>query len=257
MQIGAHVPAAAPLAAADERDAQVLQVFLSAPRTWRDPIRRDDADDLRADPRPIHVHAPYLINVASADEQVRARSTAALQATCTAAATIGAASVVVHTGHGPLEQDPGVGRKRWRAVLEQLDSDVPVLLESTAGGKNPVARTLDQIVALFDALEDVEVPLGFCLDTCHLHAAGEDLVPAAERLRERLGRIDLVHLNDSKDPPGSSRDRHENLGAGTCPPDALVGAVIAADAPVVVETPGGAQAQATDVRWIRERLAAG
>ena len=254
MLIGAHVPAAAPLAAADERGAQVLQVFLSAPRTWRDPIPRDDVDDLRADPRPIHVHAPYLINVASGDEQVRERSSAALQATCRAAATIDAASVVVHTGHGPAGQDPDVGRKRWREVLQRLDTDVPVLLESTAGGKNPVARTLDQIDALFDALDDLEVPLGFCLDTCHLHAAGEELVAATERLRERLGRIDLVHLNDSKDPLGSTRDRHENLGAGTCPPEALVGAVTAAKAPVVVETPGGAAAQAADVRWIRERL---
>ncbi|MFP4635988.1 MAG: deoxyribonuclease IV [Nitriliruptoraceae bacterium] len=257
MLLGAHVPSARPLAAADERGAEVLQIFLSAPRAWREPAERSDAEQLRADPRPIHVHSPYLINVASGDEQVRARSTASLAATCRVAATIDAASVVVHTGHGPSGEDPQVGRERWREVLTGLETEVPVLLESTAGGKNPVARTLEQILALFEALDGVETPLGFCLDTCHLHAAGEELVSATQRLRDELGRIDLIHLNDSRDPRGSARDRHENLGKGQCPPDALVETVRLADAPTVLETPDDAQAHAADLAWIRERLAQG
>ena len=257
MLLGAHVPATSPLAAADERGAEVLQLNLSSPRAWRDPVPRGDVDDLLADPRPIYVHAPYLINVVSADPDVRARSSHSLQVTCTAAATIGAAGVVVHTGHGPKGEDVEVGRGRWRGVLDQLETDVPVLLESTAGGQHPVARTADQVLALFEALEGVAVPLGFCLDTCHLYAGGEELVGATERLRAGLGRIDLVHLNDSRDPLGSSRDRHANLGDGLCPPQALVGAVAAADAPTVVETPGDAADHAADLAWIREALGQG
>ncbi len=257
MLLGAHVPSKSPLAAADERGAQVLQLNLSSPRAWRDPVPRPDAADLWADPRPIYVHAPYLINVVSADPDVRSRSSHSLQVTCTAAATIGAAGVIVHTGHGPKGEDVEVGRGRWRSVLERLETHVPVLLESTAGGQRPVARTTDQVLALFEALDGVAVPLGFCLDTCHLYAGGEELVAATERLRAHLGRIDLVHLNDSRDPRGSSRDRHANLGGGTCPPQELTAAVAAADAPTVIETPGDATDHTADLAWIRERLGAG
>jgi deoxyribonuclease IV len=101
----------------------------------------------------------------------------------------------------------------------------------------------------------VDVPLGFCLDTCHAHAAGEPLEGAVERVRERVGRIDLVHCNDSKDPFGSGRDRHANLGTGEIDPDLLVETVRASGAPVViVETPGDAEDHAADIAWLRERL---
>src|SRR5512142_3183863 len=111
-----------------------------------------------------------------------------------------------------------------------------------------MARTLDMIARLWDALDGFDV--GLCLDTCHAHAGGEDLEGLVERVLAITGRIDLVHANDSKDPFGSGRDRHENFGAGRIDPTALVRAVAAADAPVVCETPGGAAGQSADIGFL-------
>jgi deoxyribonuclease-4 len=254
MRIGAHVPAADPLAAAAARGADLVQVFLSAPQTWKAPAPRDDAEELRAADLDIYVHAPYLINVATTNNRVRHPSRKTLQQACDAAGAIGAAGVIVHGGHLPVDDDIEEGYRNWRTSLERLHTEVPVLIEDTAGGDNAVARHVDRILRLFEVLDGVEVPLGFCLDTCHLHAAGEDLVDGTERLLRGLGRIDLVHLNDSRDPAGSGRDRHANLGTGQIDEEALVAAVKAADAPVVVETPGEAEDQAADIAWIRARL---
>ena len=255
MLIGAHVPTADPLGGAAERDAEVVQIFLSSPRRWAGPRPRSDAADLLAASPELYVHSPYLLNPASADPVVRSRTQELLAATCEAAALVGARGVVVHGGQIGAGEDPAVGPARWREALLQLESTVPVLIEDTAGGPHAVANTIDRIGRLWEALDGVEVPLGFCLDTCHLHAAGEELVAGTTALKALLGRIDLVHLNDSKDPAGSQRDRHDNLGAGSIDPQALVAAVALADAPTVVETPGGADEQAADITWIRQRLA--
>ena len=111
---------------------------------------------------------------------------------------------------------------------------MPIYLENTAGGDHAMARHFDTIGRLWDHIGDSGV--GFCLDTCHAHAAGEALVDAVERIIGITGRIDLVHCNDSKDEAGSGRDRHEHLGHGSIDPDLLVAVVSAADAPVICET---------------------
>lgn len=257
MLLGAHVPTADPIGEAARRDAEVAQIFLSAPRAWRPPLPRDDAEVLRASALPIYVHAPYLVNVVAGDERVRTTSRQSLAQTLAAAAAIGAAGVVVHGGHQPEDADPAAGVARWRTVLEELEPPVPVLIENTSGGRNAVARHLDRIAALWEGLAGLDLPMGFCLDTCHLHAGTEDaLVSGVERIIEVVGPIALVHANDSRDEPGSGRDRHENLGAGRIDPDALVAAIRLAGAPVVVETPGGADKQAADLRWLRTHLGA-
>jgi len=89
------------------------------------------------------------------------------------------------------------------------------------------------------------------LDTCHSWAGGEPFDELVERVLEATGRIDLVHANDSKDDFDSRRDRHQNLGAGEIPTEELARAIVAAGAPVVVETPGGAEEQAADIEWVR------
>ncbi|MFU8839879.1 MAG: deoxyribonuclease IV [Nitriliruptoraceae bacterium] len=257
MLLGAHVPTADPVGEAAARGAEVVQVFLSSPRMWAAPKPRRDVEALRAAGLPLYVHSPYLLNLASADEVVRARSLELLQATCTAAEVVGALGVVVHGGQLGAGEERDVGPARWRAALERLASTVPVLIEDTAGGPHAVASSIDRIARLWAAIDAVEVPVGFCLDTCHLHAAGEELLAGTERLLAELGRVDLVHVNDSKDAAGSGRDRHENLGAGQLDPDALVAALRLAAAPAVVETPGGASQQAADLDWLRARLRAG
>lgn len=243
---------ARPLAEAAQRDADLVQVFLSNPQSWKKPIPRDDAAELRASPMPIYVHAPYLINVVSDNNRVRIPSRKILQETCDAAAEIGAAGVVVHGGHVTGEGDVEEAFGRWRKALESLDTDVPVLIENTASGDRAVARRIETLTRLWQEIGDLGP--GFVLDTCHAWAGGEPLEGLVERILEATGRIDLIHCNDSRDPFDSRRDRHANLGAGQIPPDLIVRVVREAGAPVVVETPGGPTEQAADIAWLRERL---
>jgi deoxyribonuclease-4 len=250
MRIGGHIGPDDPLGTAAAEAADCLQLFLGDPQSWKAPKPRDDADALRASDVPIYVHAPYLITLASANNRVRIPSRKILQQTCVAAADIGAAAVIVHGGHVTAGDDEAEGFARWVKALEQLESEVPVYLENTAGGDHAMARHFDTIARLWDHIGDYDI--GFCLDTCHAHAAGEEMIGAAERIIAITGRIDLVHCNDSKDESGSGRDRHEHLGAGQVPAEALVETVKVAGAPVICETPEDGRKD--DIAWLRERV---
>jgi deoxyribonuclease-4 len=252
MLIGAHVPSEQPLREAAAVGAEVVQIFLSNPQSWRKPAPRPDAEEMRAASVPIYVHAPYLINVASPNNRVRIPSRNILADTLAAAAAVGAAGVVVHGGHVGDDEEAAAGVERWRKALEAVERPVPVLLENTAGGGNAVLREVAGLGPLWEEIGDLGV--GLCLDTCHAWAAGEDLATVVDRVLSATGGIDLVHCNDSRDPAGSRRDRHANLGRGEIPPDLLVAVVSAAGAPVVVETPDGDGAQAADIAWLRKRL---
>lgn len=251
--VGAHTPAADPLGEAEARDADLVQIFLSNPQSWKKPGPREDSQRLRNSPIPIYVHSPYLINVCADNNRVRIPSRKILQETCDAASEIDARAVVVHGGHvtgdGPQEE----GITRWRKALDALDSDIPVLIENTAGGDKAVARRVEWIAKLWEEIGGYGV--GFVLDTCHSWAGGEPFDELVERVIAATGRIDLVHANDSKDPFDSRRDRHENLGDGKCPEHDMAATIAAAKAPVVVETPGGVAEQAADIKWVRGILA--
>ncbi|HEY8527866.1 MAG TPA: deoxyribonuclease IV [Acidimicrobiales bacterium] len=249
MLIGSHVSPDDPLAAAEAEGADLVQIFLGNPQSWKAPKPREDAARLRESPVPVYVHAPYLVNVASANNRVRIPSRKILQQTCDAAAEIGAAAVIVHGGHVAEDDDVEAGFERWRKALQQLETEVPVLLENTAGGDHAMARHFDTIGRLWDHIGDLGI--GFCLDTCHAWAAGEALVDAVDRIRAITGRIDLVHCNDSKDHAGSGRDRHANLGTGQIDVDLLVAVVEAADAPVVCET--AEEGRKDDIALLRDR----
>jgi deoxyribonuclease-4 len=255
--IGAHVERQAPLEAASALGADCVQIFLSDPGSWRKPPPHPDAEAIRASEIDLYVHAPYLINVCSPKPNVRYGSRKILQQTCDAAAEVGAAAVIVHGGHA--EDDIGEGPGRWLRSLELLETDVRVLLENTAGGANAVARRFDALARLWEAIGDAEtgVDLGFCLDTCHAHAAGEELSDAVERALAITGGIDLLHANDSRDPPGTGADRHERLGEGQIDPGALrqmIAAAAEAGAPVVVETPEPFDGLRADLEFVRAAI---
>lgn len=249
MLVGAHTPSQHPLLEAEGRKADLVQVFLSNPQSWKKPNSREDAEELRNSPIPIYVHAPYLVNVCADNNRVRIPSRKILQDTCDAASEIDAEAVVVHGGHvtgdGPQEE----GIDRWRKALDSLDSEVQVLIENTAGGDKAVARRVEWIKRLWEEIGSYGV--GFVLDTCHAWAGGEPLDGLVGRVLEATGRIDLVQANDSKDPFDSRRDRHQNLGAGEIPKEDLANVILDADAPVVVETPGGSDEQAADIEWVK------
>jgi deoxyribonuclease-4 len=161
----------------------------------------------------------------------------------------------VHAGHAEDGIAEGVGR--WPRTLEMLQSDVPVLIENTAGGENAVARRFDALARLWDAVSaaNSSVETGFCFDTCHAHAAGEELGDAVARVLAIVGKIELLHANDSRDPPGTGADRHANLGKGQIGADMLRAMIRAAGPPVVVETPGGPKDIRGDLEFVRSALA--
>jgi deoxyribonuclease-4 len=250
--VGAHLSPRKPLAEAERVGADCVQIFLSDPQGWEKPAPRKDADQLKASKTPLYVHAPYLINVCSPRNNVRYGSRKILQQTCEAAADVGAAAVIVHAGYSEDGIAEGVGR--WPRTLEMLESEVPVYIENTAGGENAVARRFDALAQLWEAVSKAKtnVDVGFCFDTCHAHAAGEELSNAVERVRAIVGTIDLLHANDSRDPPGTGADRHANIGKGQIGPEVLAAMIKEAGPPVVVETPGrGIRA---DIEFVREAL---
>jgi deoxyribonuclease IV len=249
VKVGAHTPGGDPLGEAEAREADLVQIFLSNPQSWRKPAPRDDADRLRNSPIPIYVHAPYLINVCADNNRVRIPSRKILQETCDAAEEIAAAAVIVHGGHVTGDSDISEGFLRWRKALDQVDTSMQILIENTAGGDVAVARRLDALARLWGEIGEMGV--GFVLDTCHAWAGGEPMDELVEHVLDATGRVDLLHLNDSRDPFDSRRDRHANLGAGEMLEDDLATVIRAVDCPVVVETPGGAAQQAADIAWAR------
>lgn len=255
MRIGAHVDSTDPLAEAAARTADAVQFFLSDPKGWKAPQPRDDAERLRAAEVDVYVHAPYVINVATPNNRIRIPSRKLLVAHATAAAAVGARGLIVHGGHVNAGDDLAVGFDNWRKTFayaaESGGFATPVLIENTAGGENACARRLDALARLWDVVG--EYGAGFCLDTCHAHAGGEELLNLVDRVKAITGRIDLVHANDSKDSFGSGADRHDNLGSGRIEPELLLSVIQAAGAPVIVETPGGATGQSADIAYLRDR----
>ncbi|MGR6913474.1 Endonuclease IV [[Actinomadura] parvosata subsp. kistnae] len=244
--IGAHVDQDDPAARAAEVGAEVVQFFLGDPQGYDKPV-------LPAKPVEgvdVYIHAPYLINVATTNNRIRIPSRKLLEQHLKAAASLGAKGLIVHGGHVNKSDDPQKGFDNWRKVFERMECPIPVLIENTAGGGNAMARKLERIARLWEALDGFDV--GFCLDTCHAHAGGEELVDVVERVKAITGRIDLVHCNDSRDDFDSGADRHANLGQGKIDPELILAVCRAAGAPIVVETPG--EGQADDIAFLRKNL---
>jgi deoxyribonuclease-4 len=254
MLIGAHLSDNDPVTVATQRNAGAVQVFLGDPQNWKAPGPHPLADELRGAEFEVYVHSPYVINVASLNNRIRIPSRKLVAQHAAAAATVGARGLVVHGGHVANGEDPAQGVENWRKMFaRQSDEggfDTRILVENTAGGDNAMARHFDSLARLWDAIGEYDV--GFCLDTCHAFAAGEDLVGAVDRVTAITGRIDLVHCNNSRDDFGSARDRHAPLRQGTIDPEQLVGVCAAAAATVVLETDPHTQAE--DIAWLREQL---
>ena len=261
LNIGGHVDQIDPIAEARSRQATLSQFFLGDPQSYKGPVvsYAGGAAALKADAETagiaLFVHAPYAINVASLNNRIRIPGRKLLQQHVTVAAEIGAKGVIVHGGHLGEDEDADKGFDNWRKCIDGLDLAVPVLIENTAGGDNAMARRLDRIARLWDAIGRAQGgdSVGFCLDTCHAHAGGQALSGLVDKVMAITGRIDLVHANDSRDAFDSGADRHTNLGAGHCDADGLVEVIKQAGAPVVVETPGGVEGQAADIDWLRGR----
>lgn len=279
MRIGAHVSVAGGLAKAvgNARDAgcESLQVFVSNARGWAPPPVDPAADErFRGDLEaaglgPLFVHAPYLVNFASASPVTRERSREVVAATLAKAAAIGAAGVVVHAG-AALASGRSAGLASTREALLPLADAVAapgspaagpdLVLELTAGTRGSLASRFDEMAELLAAC-DHHPRLKVCMDTCHAQAAGYDLgdpagaAKALDELFATLGdRVVLVHANDSRDPVGAGRDRHCPIGTGTIG-DQGFAAILAhpglATLPVITETTGDPDQMATDLTRLK------
>lgn len=271
--VGAHVPVAGGLATgglkyADKIGAEAVQVFVSNPRGWALPDGRP-AEDAKLRARtdvPVYIHTPYLVNFGSPSAETLAKSVATVRHSLVRGRAIGARGVVVHTGSAVSQTyDAAMAQVREHVLplLEEIPEDGPdLLLEPMAGQNNMLCARVEDLGPFFERLER-HPKLGVCFDTCHAFAAGHDLA-APGGVKDTLdalvatvgeGRLKLVHANDSKDPCGSGRDRHENIGAGTIgerPFADLFRHPAVAGVPFIIETPGRApEPHAKDVETLK------
>jgi len=232
------------------------QIFGSSPRTWRVPARDEvDVQPLR-DAAKQHgidtlvLHAIYLINLASADDQIYEASVRSLIWTMTVAKWLGAVGVVTHMG-SHLGSGFGSVRGRVDAALDRALSCSPLgpllMLENTAGAGGNIGADFEEMRQVIEDLARPE-PLRVCIDTAHAFAAGYDLrsPEGTDRLIDDLDRgpgrerLAMLHLNDSKCELGSRRDRHENIGFGHIGQEGFVNLMeraAIAGLPLILETP--------------------
>ena len=217
-----------------EIGANTFQIFSSSPRKWRaSAIKPADAKkmrDLRAefDVGPVAIHASYLINVCSQTETVRTNSVAAFRGEVERALALGAEFLVLHPGSWKgLTREEGL-----RLAAESIESavagidfagkDFHILIENTAGAEFSLGGKLEQVAELVERLRPC-APVAVCLDTCHIHVAGYDIVSDAgyadtmQQVGATLGfdTVRVWHCNDAKAAFGSKLDRHQHIGEGT------------------------------------------
>src|SRR3989344_8827432 len=218
MSLGAHISIAGVLSRAEEKamamGANCMQIFSSSPRDWGLPHLPDYQFKLS----PVYFHATYLINLADTGE-IGERSKKLLIAELNLASRLGIKGSIVHPGSfkgDPTEEKFAIFLDNIAQVLKNIPKNSCLILENA--GNKKIGQDLVELGAITNGISDSR--LKFCLDTCHLQATGYDLSIPGKIIDLfddliGLGRLELIHVNDSKDPMGSFRDRHENIGEGT------------------------------------------
>ena len=219
---------------AREIGANTLQIFSSSPRMWRagkiDPKEGVRVRNARAalDVGPLVIHTSYLVNVCSQSDEVREKSVAAFRGEIERALALGAEFLVLHPGSWKgLTREQGLTLAA-ESITEAIDglawqgTGFHILIENTAGAEFSLGGSFEQVAELVARLQ-ATAPVGVCLDSCHTHVAGYDLV-SPEGYEQTVAQIEATmglaavrvwHLNDAKAARGSKLDRHENIGQGT------------------------------------------
>ncbi|MGB6744183.1 MAG: deoxyribonuclease IV [Terracidiphilus sp.] len=237
-RIGVHLGTAGGASNAVERareiGANTFQIFSSSPRMWRvpkvDPKQAERMRELRAklDVGPLAIHTSYLVNVCSQSSETREKSVGAFRGEIERALAFGAEYLVLHPGSWKgLTRDEGLklaadSIKRAIDGLPWQGTAFSILIENTAGAEFSLGGSFEQVAELVERLKP-HAPMGVCLDTCHTHVSGYDIV-TAEGYAETMSKVaattgfDAVrvwHCNDAKAARGSKLDRHEHIGQGT------------------------------------------
>ena len=238
IRIGVHLGTAGGASNAVEKareiGANTFQIFSSSPRMWRapkvDPKQAERMRELRAklDVGPLVIHTSYLVNVCSQSDEVREKSIEAFRGEIERALMLGAEYLVLHPGSWKgLTREEGLklaASSITRAIdgLPWQGTGFHILNENTAGAEFSLGGSFEQVAELVTRLL-ATAPVGVCLDTCHTHVAGYDMV-SAEGYEDTMAKVaatvgfDAVrvwHCNDAKAARGSKLDRHEHIGQGT------------------------------------------
>lgn len=234
VKVGVHVSISGTLDQAPDRarelECDTFQMFTRNPRGWNfSKLSKDEVNEFRRktstyDLAPVVTHMPYLPNLSSPRKAIYNKSVKSLVAEVERCSTLGIPYVVTHLGsHLGEGQETGLERlvSAINIAFEKNENEVRVLLENTAGTKNSMGSTFEEIQRIIDGIEDKE-RVGICFDTAHAFAAGYDIrtpdgVNATmEKFDSVLGldHLKLIHLNDSKVELGGGRDRHEHIGLG-------------------------------------------
>ncbi|MGZ8492669.1 MAG: deoxyribonuclease IV, partial [Gemmatirosa sp.] len=270
--LGAHVSAAGGTPQAPPRAhaiaATAMQLFTKQANRWAE--RACENDECGAfsgavavtDVRATVSHDSYLINLASPDPVLRARSIESFAAELRRCASLGIDFLVSHPGNYMDEREAGLARNAdgIAQALEQVPSRTILCLETTAGAGTVLGATFEELASLIDRLPaHLQPRVGVCLDTCHVHSAGYDLATDYDGVWQRfddtlgLDRLKVLHLNDSKTPFGSRKDRHELIAEGSLgetPFRRIMTDERLAHVPKIIETPKGDDATVTDTRML-------
>lgn len=271
-RLGAHVSiqGGPPTALARGRaiGASALQIFTKTPNVWKDPLVTPEVADAFQRERDSHPtgaivsHDSYLINLASPDPTLQAKSQGAFQSELMRATALRLDGIVSHPGNYIDSRDAGLERNAAgiTAALRAVPGDTMVLLETTAGTGTALGRSFEELRDLRALVaEDVRHRVAFCADTCHLYSAGYDLAGDFDgvwRVWEEILGLDALrclHLNDSKTPFASHRDRHELIGEGSLgvePFRRLMTDPRFAAIPKLLETPKGDDEVTNDRRML-------
>ena len=219
---------------AHEIGANTLQIFSSSPRMWRpatiEPVQAERMRTFRAkyDIAPLAVHTSYLVNLCSQTTEVREKSVVCLRGEIERALTLGADYLVLHPGSWKgLSRHAGLtfaaeSIERAMEGMPWQSTGFTLLIENTAGSECSLGGSFDQVAELVWLLR-AHAPVAVCLDTCHTHVAGYDIV-SEEGYESTMIQIEATvgfdavrvwHCNDAKAPRGSKLDRHEHMGKGT------------------------------------------
>ena len=270
-ELGAHVSVAGGVQNAPGRAAEIgaanLQLFTKQPNRWAEPKIDDETAAAFSEARAEHgvavagAHDSYLINLSTPDRRLWRMSQRCFQGELQRCARLGLDFLVTHPGNatdGDIEEGLSRNARGVTEALEAVEGPTRVLLELTAGAGTTVGASFENLLSIIDQIAASQRDrVGVCFDTCHGFSAGYDLVDDYDRVWTAfdavlgLNRLGLIHMNDSKHPFGSRKDRHEGIGQGTlgeAPFRRLMLDPRLRHVPKILETPKGDDGADADVR---------
>jgi deoxyribonuclease-4 len=258
-RVGAHVSISGGVEKAVEREKEeggnCGQIFAGSPRTWSvSEYEEEDGEEFmeareEEDQNPYVIHSTYLVNLATPKDDLFEKSLNCLQAELDAASTLGVEYVVFHPGaHTGSGRENGIERIAEGIDELEIPENVTLLLENTAGKGTTLGKSMGELREMIEHADTPDEKIGVCIDTCHAHAAGYDLVDDEgfrdfiQEIREDIGldRVKVLHLNDSKDERGSEKDNHQDIGYGEIGEEGFSNVINAEefrDLPMILETP--------------------